>query len=375
MGLALGAFQRSSFHSGRCSGEGRPLDSSPSQCPACSVSASSRSVVEKMVGTWEYRSRWHRLIVGEYVVEAHRGALRVSESQSRGGLNLEGTLQPSADGWHEADMQHGFRCRLRLSSDGSTMESQFREADTVWEAPVVSRRQAPTSPQRASLILAGSLSASTMAAVGIFGPELGVGVMGLLLVHELGHVWAMRQFGLPSGPIVFIPLIGAAVEMRKRPTHAYHEGMILLAGPLFGTCAAFACLDIGATAIGSVGLMLETINLIPIGALDGGRLLPMLSSWALPASLAVCSIGLLLQPTFIPGYLCLPGLVAAIALGGPASSNAVRPERTAQYYGAMSTKQRRTLSAGYVSLLVLLTASQVMQPRQPCSHDNLAVSE
>lgn len=326
-----------------------------------------REAEEQMVGVWEYRNKWHGLVVGEYSVRrTPDGSLLLREPQSRGGQNLHGSLIYGTDGWHEAQLQHGYACRVRLLTP-ETMSSQFREpGGELWEAEVVSRRPVERSRGQALFILGASLAATSASSVAMFGWPLGAGVIGLVSVHELGHVWAMRHFRLSVGPMVFIPFVGAAVEMRQQPVHPYHEGQILLAGPLFGSCAALACLDLGATSLGYMGLLLETFNLLPIGALDGGRLLPMLSSWAIPVGLVWTSGLLMLDPQLVPGCVLLAGLGFALLRGGALATSAYRPERSATYYETLTTRQRGLLSAGYLSLLIILGCS-VLSNRAPWS--------
>jgi hypothetical protein len=37
-------------------------------------------------------------------------------------------------------------------------------------------------------------------------------MVGLLLIHESGHALAMLRLGIPTGPMVFIPFMGAVVR-------------------------------------------------------------------------------------------------------------------------------------------------------------------
>ena len=48
----------------------------------------------------------------------------------------------------------------------------------------------------------------------------------------------MRYYGVPVGPMVFIPFMGAAVEMKGYPPNAAQEAAIALAGPVLGSVAA-----------------------------------------------------------------------------------------------------------------------------------------
>src|SRR5437870_8946798 len=76
----------------------------------------------------------------------------------------------------------------------------------------------------------------------IWGLPFAVGFVLLIFVHELGHALVMRQQGIPAGPPVFIPFVGAVIAMRGLPRHAYVEAVVAIGGPLLGSLGAAACL-------------------------------------------------------------------------------------------------------------------------------------
>ena len=57
--------------------------------------------------------------------------------------------------------------------------------------------------------------ASSLAYSAIFGPAYG-GMVGLIFIHECGHILAMRYFGLPFSPMLFIPFGRTVIQMQKR---------------------------------------------------------------------------------------------------------------------------------------------------------------
>lgn len=75
----------------------------------------------------------------------------------------------------------------------------------------------------------------------IYGWRYGVGFVGLLFVHEMGHFIAARQRGLKVGAPTFIPFLGAWIEMKDMPHNAETEAYVGLGGPLIGTLGALAC--------------------------------------------------------------------------------------------------------------------------------------
>jgi len=114
----------------------------------------------------------------------------------------------------------------------------------------------------------------------IWGWRFGVGVVLLILVHELGHYVEARRQGLNPQLPVFIPFLGAYVAVRGQPFDPWRNALVSVAGPVAGGLAALACLVYG-NAVGSglllalayFGFFLNLTNLAPIWILDGAQIL------------------------------------------------------------------------------------------------------
>lgn len=117
----------------------------------------------------------------------------------------------------------------------------------------------------------------------IWGWRFAVGVVLLILAHELGHYIEAKREGLDPQLPVFIPFLGAYVALRNMRFDPWVNARVSLAGPVYGGVAAAACL-VTAIAIDSdlmralayAGFLLNLVNLVPIGFLDGGH---VLKSW------------------------------------------------------------------------------------------------
>jgi Zn-dependent protease len=131
---------------------------------------------------------------------------------------------------------------------------------------------------------------------------IALGFVVLMLVHEMGHVIAMWYFGLSASPPIFIPFIGALINMRQSPPNALVESIVGMGGPFLGTIGAFACyaaamavhnpvLHFELLASAQLAFMLNLFNLLPVPPLDGGRITAAVSPW-----------------------LWIPGLVGLVAL-------------------------------------------------------------
>src|SRR5437879_6639162 len=71
----------------------------------------------------------------------------------------------------------------------------------------------------------------------VFGsPALALGLVVMILVHEMGHVVEIRRQGLKASAPLFIPFFGAAIFPRQHAIAALRHDNIGIAGPLAGTC-------------------------------------------------------------------------------------------------------------------------------------------
>ncbi len=110
-------------------------------------------------------------------------------------------------------------------------------------------------------------------------------ITAIVLIHELGHFFAMKIYRYNELGIFFIPLLGAYVSGSKREVSQRESAVILLAGPLpgilIGTVFHLLFLqdrtlhigDISYERIAQLFIFLNLINLLPIYPLDGGQLL------------------------------------------------------------------------------------------------------
>jgi Zn-dependent protease len=139
-------------------------------------------------------------------------------------------------------------------------------------------------PKIKFLVTAGSMAVSIAAYTTIWGFSFAVGIVVLLLVHELGHVIELRRQGIPASAPMFIPFLGAVVASRSLGKNALIEAKVGLAGPILGTIGSGVCLLVYAIsghdywrALGYFGFFLNLFNLLPVVPLDGGRAMAAMS--------------------------------------------------------------------------------------------------
>lgn len=115
---------------------------------------------------------------------------------------------------------------------------------------------------------------------------VGIGFVAMLFVHEMGHVLAAKQKGLPVSAPLFIPFVGALIAMKQSPRDAATEAYVAIGGPVVGTLGALLTLLAGLVLsstplvlVAYMGFFVNLINLLPIRPLDGGRIASAVTRW------------------------------------------------------------------------------------------------
>lgn len=129
-------------------------------------------------------------------------------------------------------------------------------------------------------VKAGLAGLSVVAYSWLFSWEFAAVLLASLVIHEYGHVWAMRAVGIPTRGFYLIPFVGGAAVPERVFETRLEELFVALAGPTFGLAQA-ALLYVLYVAYGHPLLgaaagwvaVLNLVNMIPITPLDGGRIM------------------------------------------------------------------------------------------------------
>lgn len=111
-----------------------------------------------------------------------------------------------------------------------------------------------------------------------------------VLLHEFGHIFTARAFGVATPDVILLP-IGGVARLERIPEQPSEEFLIAIAGPLVNIAIALLLFLLGAHLelnrlanldisrggligqLAAVNLFLALFNLIPAFPMDGGRVL------------------------------------------------------------------------------------------------------
>jgi Zn-dependent protease len=195
-----------------------------------------------------------------------------------------------------------------------------------------------------------------------------VGLVGLILVHEMGHVLANVYYGIRAGPPIFIPFLGAVINLRQRPPNAKVEAIIGIGGPVLGTVGALICygwaLKTGSGLLlflAHFGFFLNLFNLLPVPPLDGGRVTAAISP-------RVWIVGLVLMGLLVANQIRqgqdVTILLIIIVFALPRIIQTLRSDGHIGPYYDISRSASLSIATAYLLLMAVLGAAYYFTSRQ-----------
>jgi len=193
-----------------------------------------------------------------------------------------------------------------------------------------------------------------------------------VVLHEFGHVFAARRYGIRTSDVTLLP-IGGVASLERMPEKPGQEIVVALAGPAVNLVIALALMfllgaqfDLSQMAqleqaqttligrIAAANVMLFAFNLIPAFPMDGGRVLRALLAIGMGytrATRVAASIGQGLAVIF--GFLGLMGnpLLVLIAVFIFLAAS-----------GEAGYVQAREYTRGYLASHAMITAYQPLNP-------------
>jgi Zn-dependent protease len=182
------------------------------------------------------------------------------------------------------------------------------------------------------------------------------GFVLLILVHEMGHVLAMRYYRLNASPPIFIPLVGALINLRQQPPNAKVEAIVGIGGPVTGTIGAVVCYILYQLypqhemllILAFFGFFLNLFNMLPVPPLDGGRVTAAVNPriWMLGIAGLV---GLIVANYLKKGEISFI-MILVLIYAWPRIRATLRKRGTDSPYYQISKLATRSITAAYILL-------------------------
>lgn len=168
----------------------------------------------------------------------------------------------------------------------------------------------------------------------LYGVTFILVLFGCVVLHEFGHIWAARRYGIRTPDVTLLP-IGGVASMERMPEKPSQEIVVALAGPAVNLVIAVVLMLALGLSFDPTKMSMETLqasfwaqvaianivllvfNLIPAFPMDGGRVLrAALAMWLGfgPATRVAARIGQGLAIVFaILGFMGNPLLILIAA--------------------------------------------------------------
>ena len=161
-----------------------------------------------------------------------------------------------------------------------------------------------------------------------FGWAYAFMVVGLILIHEMGHFVFMKAMNLDPKLPIFVPFMGAYVQMTKLPADQATHAWVAIAGPLVGGVTSVGLFYVGLMldnralmAAGNTGVLLNIFQLIPAKPFDGGFVVNAVSKWLLiPGTIMAVALGVMLHSFLLLIIAALSAFMTYRAFTRPAEA-------------------------------------------------------
>jgi len=199
----------------------------------------------------------------------------------------------------------------------------------------------------------------------------GCAILAILVVHELGHVLAMRAYGDRTSAFYLVPFMGGVAIGQKQLDSDWKLVVMVLAGPFAGLLSALAALALFVQtdidwfiSVAALAAIVNVANLLPIPILDGGQVFTALLRPYLPHRIAQwVSIGLLLAGAVAGAWigsallLVLFTLSAVLQASFPTPPESVSRRPLGHAGVALSTAMLLSLAVALLSVFLAIDAA------------------
>jgi len=219
-----------------------------------------------------------------------------------------------------------------------------------------------TNGWTSGMISGASLLATAAAFSLMLGWQFGVIFVGLLVLHELGHLISFRMIGQPWGKIIFLPFLGGVAVSRVPHLRLADDAFCAIMGAGLSVIALMPAIIVTTWQVSSPGVVqtayvvaaiagaLNLLNLLPVFPLDGGRVLRAVMQSVMPGHVRIAMFAVAGIVAAGGVYLQNPVLLA-IAVVAFFQSTRLGPARAG--VALMKPYGASVMCAAYLSLVMV----------------------
>lgn len=173
----------------------------------------------------------------------------------------------------------------RISAPSNATEPHVRDAEKLKEEAQIkanAQKNPPVPPNVFAKYLPTLISMGfSILLYLLFLPlNFTLGIVLLLLLHEVGHMVAARFFDIKVSVPIFVPLFGAFVALESKPRSSFVQSVVSFGGPFAGALGALAVIGLSFFVdnleekvflynLAFITALMNYLNLIPFMGLDG----------------------------------------------------------------------------------------------------------
>lgn len=225
-------------------------------------------------------------LIKQYSYNIETGFLKITDSENHYKYTLKGAIK-SYFWFRSARREIARKSKTLKSIDRYEFSHEEKAASLKYQYERETKNlnnKKQTSFIYKSLLFAGSIVLFYISFGWMFSWSFVPILLAVLLLHEVGHLLAMKLFKYKDMQMLFIPFLGAAVTGKKEGATASQKIIVSLSGPVPGIIAAI-CITLFVSGPLSklqydfvlMLFIINLLNLLPFYPLDGGRVISELS--------------------------------------------------------------------------------------------------
>jgi len=234
---------------------------------------------------------WDNTLVSQCDAQTDQQSMIIHRFQlAKGEQTIECRLESDLT-WQPFSFQYRVLVDDAMVCDGTRCEKDI-ENQVPYTPPPVERKFSVIglvslgmkALKSAKVIKVLMASASLAAYSWLFSYQFALVLIACLVFHELGHVRAMKYFGMKTKGIYLVPFLGGLALSDEKINTRWQDVVISIMGPCFGFILSLLLLVVYWVtesqfwaAIAVFNAFLNLFNLLPVLPLDGGHVLKSIS--------------------------------------------------------------------------------------------------